>query len=102
MTCLRIKGNSKEKTAESAHLLGEAMKEIVAGWPRRGKEIRILGPAEAPLFRVKGKYRWQILVKSRKAAMINHLVEAVDRLFRGKLQSKGVQLSVDVDFYQMN
>ncbi len=102
MTCLRIKGNSKEKTAEAARFLGEAMKEIIAGWPRRGKEIKILGPAEAPLFRVKGKYRWQILVKGGKVALVNHLVEAVDRLFKGRLQSKGVELSVDVDFYQMN
>lgn len=102
MTCLRIKGNSKEKTAEAARFLGEAMKEIVAGWPKRGKEIKILGPAEAPLFRVKGKYRWQILVKGQRVALVNHLVGAVDRLFKRKLQSKGVHLSVDVDFYQMN
>lgn len=102
MTCLRLKGNSKEKTAEAARFLGEAIKEIVAGWPRRGKEIKILGPAEAPLFRVKGKYRWQILVKGRSVALVNHLVRAVDRLFERKLQLMGVQLSVDVDFYQMN
>jgi len=102
MTCLRIKGNSKEKTNEAARFLAEAMKNIVAGWPRRGKEIKILGPAEAPLFRVKGKYRWQILVKGRSVALINHLLEAVERLFKGKLQSKGVDLSVDVDFYQMS
>lgn len=102
MTCLRMKGNSKENTAEAARLLGEAMRKIVSGWPKRGKEIKILGPVEAPLFRVKGKYRWQILVKGRNVALVNHLVEAVHRMFKNKLQSKGVQLSADVDFYQMN
>jgi len=102
MTCLKIKGNSKERTAEAVCLLGDAMRKIVAGWPRRGKEIRILGPVEAPLFRVKGKYRWQILVKGQQVSLIRHLVEAVERLFKRRLQSKGVQLSVDVDSYQMS
>jgi primosomal protein N' (replication factor Y) len=102
MTCLKIKGNSKEKTAEAARFLGEALRGIVAGWPKRGKEIKILGPAEAPLSRVKGKYRWQVLVKGEQAAVIRHLVLAVESLFKGRLQSRGVQLSVDVDSYQMS
>ena len=102
MTCMRIKGNSKEKTAEAARSVGEALQEIIVGWPKRGKEIRILGPTEAPLFRLKGKYRWQILVRGRSVSLINHLVESVYRLFQRKLQSKGVQLSLDVDFYQMS
>jgi primosomal protein N' (replication factor Y) len=77
------------------------MREIILGWPKRGREIRILGPVEAPISRVKGKYRWQILIKGRSMALIRHLVLAVGDPFRGVSQLKGVQLIVDVDPYQM-
>jgi primosomal protein N' (replication factor Y) (superfamily II helicase) len=101
LACLKIKGNSKERTAEAARFLGKHMREIILGWPKRGREIRILGPVEAPISRVKGKYRWQILIKGRSMALIRHLVLAVGDPFRGVSQLKGVQLIVDVDPYQM-
>ncbi|MFZ0447856.1 MAG: primosomal protein N' [Desulfatiglandaceae bacterium] len=101
LACLKIKGNSKERTAEAARFLGKHMREIILGWPKRGREIRILGPVEAPISRVKGKYRWQILIKGRSMALIRHLVLAVEDPFRGVSQLKGVQLIVDVDPYQM-
>jgi len=101
LTCLKIKGNSKERTAEAARFLGKHMRQIILGWPKRGREIRILGPVEAPISRVKGKYRWQILIKGPSVALIRHLVLAVDEVFKGASHLKGVQLIVDVDPYQM-
>ena len=77
------------------------MREIVLGWPKRGREIRILGPVEAPISRIKGKYRWQILIKGRSMALIRHLVTAVEDRFKDASHLKGVQLIVDVDPYQM-
>lgn len=101
LTCLRIKGNNKEKAAEAADFLGKGMRKILQRWPKWGQEIRILGPAEAPIPRIKGKYRWQILVKGQRMALIKHLVASVEDLSRGTLQSQGMQLIVDVDPYQM-
>ncbi len=77
------------------------IRDILAGWPKRGKEIQVLGPVEAPISRLKGKYRWQILVKSKSFSLLNYFLTRVDVIARVILKSKGVHLTLDVDPYQM-
>jgi primosomal protein N' (replication factor Y) len=101
LVCLRLKGNSKDKTEKAARGLGMDIRDILAGWPKRGNEIQVLGPVEAPISRLKGKYRWQILIKSKSMSLSKHLLMAVDKSSRKVLQSRGVNLVVDVDPYQM-
>jgi primosomal protein N' (replication factor Y) len=102
LACLRLKGNSKERTAEAVQRLGSDMRAVLSGWPRRGQEIQILGPVEAPVPRLKGKYRWQILVRSRNTALLKYFLSHIEQQARKTLRSSGVQLIVDVDPYQMN
>lgn len=101
LACLRLKGNNKKKTEEVTQHLNQAIRGIIAKWPRRGKEIHVLGPAEAPISRLKGKYRWQILVKSKNVSLMQHLLTEVERFTRKTLRSSGVSLVLDVDPYQM-
>ncbi|MBC8458399.1 MAG: primosomal protein N' [Deltaproteobacteria bacterium] len=101
LTCLRLDGNNKEKTAEAAHDLSLKIRAILSKWPKRGKEIQVLGPVEAPISRIKGKYRWQILVKSKSASLLQHLLNEIERLSKKLLRSSGVHLILDVDPYQM-
>ena len=60
-----------------------------------------MGPAEAPISRIKGKYRWQILVKSKSASLLQHLLNEIERLSKKVLRSSGAHLILDVDPYQM-
>jgi primosomal protein N' (replication factor Y) len=101
LACLWLKGNNKGKTEEAVNHLSIGIKGILARWPKRGREIQVLGPVEAPIARLKGKYRWQILIKSKNISLMQHLLTEVDRLSRGGLQSSGVHLILDVDPYQM-
>jgi len=101
LVCLRLKGNSKDKTEKAARELGTNLRDILAGWPKKGKEIQVLGPAEAPIARLKGKYRWQILIKGTSMSLLRHLLNAVEKDSRKVLQSRGVSLILDVDPYQM-
>jgi len=56
---------------------------------------QVLGPA--PLFRLRGRARWQLVVKAGdRAAAIAVVGEAVDSLTRSRAKS-GVNVSVDVD-----
>jgi primosomal protein N' (replication factor Y) len=102
LACLRLQGNNRSKTAEAAKDLGESMRGILRGWPNRGGEIDVLGPAEAPIFKLKGKYRWQILTKGKNAALLTHLLGEVKRLSKSHLQHRGVHLIIDMDPYQMS
>jgi primosomal protein N' (replication factor Y) len=81
--------------------MGSRLRDIISGWPKRGAEIQILGPTEAPIAKLKGKSRWQILVKAQRTGLVQHLLTHVDRLWRRELQAIGVQLILDVDPYQM-
>ena len=65
------------------------------------KDVEVLGPVEAPIAKLKGKYRQQILIKSRRPKYLNQLLNEVDRLSSQVLGASGVRLIIDVDPYQM-
>jgi primosomal protein N' (replication factor Y) len=101
LACLRFFGNSKDSTADAAKRLNLVIRGILAKWPKRGKEIQVLGPVEAPIFKLKGKYRWQILLKSKSTSLLHHLLSKIESIAKGELKSSGVHLILDVDPYQM-
>ena len=55
---------------------------------------RILGPAPAPLTRLQGKFRIQILIKSPTSAVNQQLLERVEDKLKPR---RGVDLLLDVD-----
>jgi primosomal protein N' (replication factor Y) len=57
-------------------------------------EIRLLGPAEAPVFRLKGYYRFHFQIQSPNSAALHQLLRAVLPAVR---PPAGVELTVDVD-----
>ena len=103
VACLRIEGKEQEGTEEAADELGSAMRAVLEGWPTRGREVRVLGPVEAPLARLKGRYRRQILVKCTRTALLSHFLGRVEALAGKDLEfhRRGIRLVVDVDPYQM-
>jgi len=64
LACLRLQGNSSQTTEAMAQRVGQGIVGVLRQWPKRGKDIQVLGPAEAPLAKLKGKYRWQILIRA--------------------------------------
>lgn len=59
----------------------------------RGRKISILGPAPAPLSRLQGRYRWQLLLKGDNRADLH----ALCRQLSGDREAGPVKLTVDVD-----
>jgi primosomal protein N' (replication factor Y) len=98
---LRLQGNVKGNTEEITREVGRGMVRILDGWPKKGREIQLLGPVEAPLSKLKGKYRWQILVKSKGAELLHYYLQEVQQMAKGILRSKGVAMVIDVDPYHM-
>ncbi len=56
--------------------------------------VRILGPAEAPVFRLKGYYRYHFQLQSASAAALHQLLRAVAPTLR---PPSGVEFTIDVD-----
>ncbi len=74
----------------------QAVNDLIAGF---GDEegLRVLGPSPAPHERLRGRYRWHILIKSKSAATLSRLADALDRW---KSEVKGFadfRLVVDID-----
>ena len=63
------------------------------------QSVEILGPCEAPLSKLKGKYRFHLLLKSTSSQVLNHLLQHLNQDL--KWLSPGVKLTVDVDPLQL-
>ncbi|MDY7035472.1 MAG: primosomal protein N' [Thermodesulfobacteriota bacterium] len=98
---LKLQGNNEKETADMARTLGQSITAILDNWPKRGKEIQVLGPAEAPLSKLKGKYRQQILVKSKGAELLHFFLREVEGRSGKLMRKSGVRLTMDMDPYQM-
>jgi len=101
LACLRLQGNNQDVTADRACQVGQGIERILERWPKRGREIQVLGPVEAPITKLKGKYRWQLLVKCKQAGLLHKFLDRVEGMARKSLRSSGVSMVVDVDPYQM-
>jgi primosomal protein N' (replication factor Y) len=56
--------------------------------------VRVLGPAEAPVFRLKGQYRFHFQLQSPSAALLHQLLRTVLPTAR---PPTGVEFTMDVD-----
>jgi primosomal protein N' (replication factor Y) len=101
LACLRLQGNHKQKTEHVAGDMVERMIQVAGSWPKRGKELQVLGPVEAPLSKLKGKYRWQIFIRSKGPSVLHVFLKKVGDPLKRMLRGSGVSLTVDIDPYQM-
>jgi primosomal protein N' (replication factor Y) len=63
---------------------------------RHGDGVKVLGPAVAPLARIQGRYRVQVLLKGKERAMLRDVM----RVFR-RAPPREVRHIVDVDPFSM-
>ena len=81
-----------EKGEEAGDRLAALARELIAA-RGEGKPATVVGPAEAPLFRLRGRYRWQLLLKGDDSRTLRSLT----RELLSRFHAPGVQLKVDVD-----
>lgn len=92
LVLLRLSGNQASKVEKAAHRLAEDLRTVF----KRHEDVKVLGPAKSALEKLRGKYRWQILLRTSKYEAMRRILE--ERL--GSLENGlegGVALHVDVD-----
>lgn len=94
----RIQGPDLERVTKASHQLRTRALALQAH-SKNYAPIEILGPAEAPLSKLRNQYRWQMLLKAPDAATLGSfcraLIEHQDWL------PTGVRISVDIDSVHM-
>ena len=99
MVCIRCEGQDGEKVKTYAQSIAES---LVANMRDVQKDMPvILGPAPAPLERLNGRERWQVLVKGGDRRLLHAVVRKTADQLRPRSRSTGVRLVVDVDPYDM-
>jgi primosomal protein N' (replication factor Y) len=88
---IRIEGNNEKRVENKAMKIGRAARMIKGD----ENEVLILGPAPAPVKKVIGKHRWQILLKSATRAPLRSMV--TELMNQGYLKGHGFKIVVDVD-----
>ena len=99
---LKIAGRDKRQTETHARSLGEVCRRLGQQDDVLRKSVEVMGPIEAALARIAGKYRWQILLKGQRAGTLHRFVWRVMRENPALFNRRGVTVAVDVDpFFMM-
>jgi primosomal protein N' (replication factor Y) len=92
---LRVTGNRPDATEAFAKHLGAVGGQIKKRRKAFRTHVDLLGPCAAPLAKVKGRYRWQLLVKSDRSERLHRFI--AELMDRAEKETSGVHLEVDVD-----
>lgn len=98
MARLLVRGKDQDKAEQFADRLAGAFRVGLERLPEDSAGVRLLGPAEAPIFRLKGYYRFHFQVQSPSSALLHQVLRSVVPAVR---PPKGVALTIDVDPHDM-
>jgi len=86
-----VKSGQEKTAADAAKTAKDRIRYLL-----KGKETTLLGPAPSPIARVRGKYRFQMLLLSSKRETLRMLAVEARRAVEDKFKNR-VQVIVDVD-----
>jgi primosomal protein N' (replication factor Y) len=92
-----ISGRDKQQTAALALRLGERCRRLQQHSKQLSGSVEILGPIEAALTRIAGRYRWQILIKGAGAGPLHRFARLLISENPTLFHRRGVHVAVDVD-----
>lgn len=91
---LRLEGPRLEEVEAKAKALAAGLRKRQAKNPKLLENIQTLGPAPAPIQKLRNRYRWQVLLKGKNIALLlelaNHAREIIPHPHRTRLH-------IDVD-----
>lgn len=99
MAMLRIQGPSADDTARTAKLLVQRAQALQKQQPAYSENLVVLGPAQAPMFKLRAKYRYQVMVKCDSAQRLNHFCRQL--LSNEDWIPARTKVQVDIDPFQM-
>jgi primosomal protein N' (replication factor Y) len=91
LTVIRVEGIKEEIVKQESIKAKEFLEKIIEDEALEG--IWVIGPSPCPFRKLKGFYRWHILIKSESYKKINQVL----RSFLGKFRVKGLKITYDID-----
>ena len=92
MAAVLVSAKQWNRAKEAARLCGEILRD------RLPDNIFVLGPAEAPIAKLRDRYRFQALVRSYSSARLHSfLSRKFEEFKKAQIDKKGVRITLDVD-----
>jgi len=101
MVNLRVSGLDDQKTSRAASRIGDLARSALQDAPFRGAALEILGPSQAPLGRLRGRFRYHCFLKGTPPRLLLSLAREVTGRAKPFLERNKIQLEVDVDPIQV-
>jgi primosomal protein N' (replication factor Y) (superfamily II helicase) len=91
-----FQGNSEESVKQVALQVARLLKDDSDknSW---SSSLEVLGPVPAPITRIKGRFRWQMLLKGDKANLLHQAAGLIRQAHKNLFKGTGVQIVLDVD-----
>jgi primosomal protein N' (replication factor Y) len=92
MVSFKIEGANEKKTENFSHNLGKIIDEIIRGQ----NDVEKLGPSKAIIYKIRNRYRWQIILKGKRVSSLKNIVfltmKEIDQSSKGN-----IKVEIDVD-----
>jgi primosomal protein N' (replication factor Y) len=98
MVNVRFEGKNGERVQKAAE---QFVARLTSRVVQSGRGPTVLGPAPAPIERIKGRERWQVLLKGYDRTLLHEVVRTVQEELIGQGRSPQLRIIVDVDPYNM-
>jgi len=96
LALVRLSGTPEEAVAREAAKMADSLRRRLGREPELAARLRLMGPAPAGLVKLKGRFRWQMLLKScgrpPLVEVFQHLRQTWSPPSRGK-----IDLTLDID-----
>lgn len=91
-----VSGTDETKVIHASDYLEKIFRELAAGMDL-GIAEPVLGPAPAPLARIKRRYRWQLCLKGKAPEKLAALVKQAMPRFEDYIKGEGIKVSIEAD-----
>lgn len=95
---LRLDGPKLSEVENKAQMLASQLRQHQARKSKVGEQVEVLGPAAAPIEKLRNRYRWQLLLRGKESSAVLELASKARELLP---TSRTVRLHIDVDPYSM-
>jgi primosomal protein N' (replication factor Y) (superfamily II helicase) len=91
---LRLDGPKLSEVESKAKELAAALRALQARNAQLADQVQVLGPAAAPLEKLRNRYRWQLLLRGKQSAVLLGFARRAQEIVP---RSHNVRLHIDVD-----
>ncbi len=92
LVSLRFSGESESDVQAAAEATADAIRASA-----EAADVELLGPAPQPLARLRGQYRWHVLLKGAHSEALHDTARAALAAHEAAGWSKAVRIAADVD-----